>query len=466
LDEGNFSVTVYFFELKVGLGKNTCVNETGIRRGDSMEPSSVRQQHLTGEYTTMKSAQAALSGKTRGLKKILPFLGPAFIAAIAYIDPGNFATNIAAGSKYGYLLLWVVLISNLMAVLIQSMSAKLGIATGRNLPEVARERFSKPVSVGLWIQSELVIMATDLAEFIGGALGIHLLSGIPMLYSALIAAVASFAILELQRRGFRPLEAGITAFLFVVVAAFSVEAFLSKPDEGQVLKGLFIPQFDGVNSIMLAAGILGATVMPHAIYLHSALTQRRVLGKTDEDRRKIFRFEMVDIVVAMLVAGVINGIMLVVAAALFFRNGLNVGDLDVAFQQFSNLIGPVSAILFGIGLLAAGLSSSSVGTMSGDIVMQGFIKRRIPIYLRRMITMVPPLAVIAFGVNPTVALVISQVILSFGIAFALVPLIMFTSNRKLMGSLVNRKITTVTAWCVAVLVIFLNLFLLFETFFA
>ncbi|HET7615978.1 MAG TPA: Nramp family divalent metal transporter [Bacillales bacterium] len=420
---------------------------------------------LQQNNATVLSAQTALAGKSRGLKKLLPFLGPAFIAAIAYIDPGNFATNISAGSKYGYMLLWVVLLSNLMAVLIQSMSAKLGIATGKNLPEVARDRFSKPVSYGLWIQSELVIMATDLAEFIGGALGIHLLSGMAMLPSALLAAAASFAILELQRRGFRSLEAGIACFLFTVVIAFTVEAFLSKPSGAEVLDGLFIPQFDGVSSLMLAAGILGATVMPHAIYLHSALTQRRVVGKTEEDRRKIFRFEMIDIVIAMLVAGVINGIMLIVAAALFFKNGLAVADLEVAFHQFKGLIGSVSAILFGVGLLAAGLSSSSVGTMSGDVVMQGFIRKRIPLYLRRLITMVPPMAVIAFGVNPTAALVVSQVILSFGIAFALVPLIMFTSSRKLMGTLVNRTWTTIIGWCVSLLVISLNVFLLFQTFF-
>ncbi|HET7629173.1 MAG TPA: Nramp family divalent metal transporter [Bacillales bacterium] len=421
-------------------------------------------QSATRKNATLLSAETALTGKSRGFRKILPFLGPAFIAAIAYIDPGNFATNISAGSRYGYMLLWVVLMSNLMAVLIQSMSAKLGIATGRNLPEMARDHFPKPVSFALWIQSELVIMATDLAEFIGGALGIHLLSGLGLFPSALLAAAASFAILELQRRGFRSLEAGIAAFLFTVVIAFSIEAFLSHPDGSEVLHGLLVPQFDGVNSLMLAAGILGATVMPHAIYLHSALTQRRVVGKTEEDRRKIFRFEMVDIVIAMLIAGVINGIMLIVSAALFFENGLTVLDLDIAFDQFGQLIGPVSAILFGVGLLAAGLSSSSVGTMSGDIVMQGFIRRRIPIYLRRLITMVPPLAVIALGINPTFALVISQVILSFGIAFALVPLLMFTSNRSLMGTLVNGKGTTIIGWCVAAFVITLNAFLLIQTF--
>lgn len=413
----------------------------------------------------MNAAQASLDGKVRGLKRILPFMGPAFIAAVAYIDPGNFATNIAAGSKYGYLLLWVIFASNLMAGLIQTLSAKLGIATGKNLPEVAREHFSKPTAIGLWIQGELVIMATDLAEFIGAALGLHLLFGLPMLYAALIAAVGSFAILELQRRGVRPLEAGITAMVFMVVVAFGIQVFFAKPEAGPLLTGLFVPQFQGVDSILLASGILGATVMPHAIYLHSALTQRRVVGQTNSHRKQIFRFEMVDIVIAMIIAGAINASMLVVAAALFFKNGLRVEDLDVSYMEFGHLIGPFAAILFGVGLLAAGLSSSSVGTMSGDIVMQGFIKKRIPIYLRRAITMIPPLAIIISGVNATFALVISQVFLSFGIAFALVPLIMFTSNRGLMGNLVNHRWTTVISWMIAVLIIALNLFLLYQTIF-
>lgn len=415
--------------------------------------------------TTIQSAQAVLGGKTQGIKRLLPFLGPAFVAAIAYIDPGNFATNIAGGSKYGYLLLWVVLVSNLMAILIQSMSAKLGIATGKNLPEVARQQFPKPVSIGLWIQAELVVMATDLAEFIGASLGLYLIFGIPLLPAALIAAVGSFAILELQRRGFRSLEAGITGLLFIVVLAFITQLFFAKPEIAPILSGFLVPQFKGVDSVLLAAGILGATVMPHAIYLHSALTQRRVVGTTEEDRRKIFRFEFIDILIAMFIAGAINASMLIVAAALFFKNGLQVQDLDVAFQQLGHLVGPVSSILFGVSLLASGLSSSSVGTMSGDIIMQGFIKRRIPLYLRRCITMLPPLTIIALGVNPTHALVMSQVVLSFGIAFALIPLIMFTSNRRLMGSLVNRRITTILAWCVATLIITLNVFLLFQTFF-
>lgn len=351
-----------------------------------------------------------------------------------------------------------------MALLIQSLSAKLGIATGKNLPEIAREEFPKPVSIGLWIQGELVIIATDLAEFIGAALGLYLLFRIPLLEASIIAAIGSFAILELQRRGYRALEAGITGMLFVVVIAFAVQTFVAKPDLASVAGGLFIPRFEGTDSVLLAAGILGATVMPHAIYLHSALTQRRVVGRTEKEKKLIFRFEFLDILIAMVVAGAINASMLIVAAALFFKNGLFVEDLDVAFQHFGTLAGPVSAILFGVGLLVAGLSSSSVGTLSGDIIMQGFIQYRIPLYVRRLITIIPPIAIIASGVNPTSALVMSQVVLSFGIAFALIPLILFTSKKRIMGDLTNARWVTGISWVIAALVVALNVFLIVDTF--
>lgn len=430
-----------------------------------MRDKTLDKKYIPKLSKTRVSADAVLRGEVTGIKKILPFLGPAFIAAVAYIDPGNFATNITAGSKYGYLLLWVIAFSNLMAVLIQSLSAKLGIATGKNLPEIARDRFPKSVSIFLWIQSELVIIATDLAEFIGAALGLYLLFDIPMVPAALITAVGSFAILELQRRGFRSLEAGIAAMVLIVVLAFAFQTFLAKPDMGAVLGGMITPKFEGVDSILLAAGILGATVMPHAIYLHSSLTQNRIVGKNEAEKKRIFKFEFIDIIIAMIIAGAINMCMLIVSAALFFKNGLIVEDLDVAFHQFGQYVSPIAAISFGLGLLIAGLSSSSVGTMSGDVVMQGFINVRINLYLRRAITMIPALAIIISGVNPTNALVMSQVILSFGIAFALVPLIMFTSNKKLMGGLTNHRVTTIIAWIVAALVILLNIFLLIETVF-
>ncbi|RHW43286.1 divalent metal cation transporter [Neobacillus notoginsengisoli] len=424
-----------------------------------------QSRHHERNARLQTNASLTLSGKAKGLKGLLPFLGPAFIAAVAYIDPGNYATNIAAGSEYGYTLLWVILASNLMAGLIQTMSAKLGIATGKNLPEMCRDRYSKKTSMFLWIQAELVVMATDLAEFIGAALGLYLLFNIPMIAAALLAAIGSFAILELQRRGVRSLEAIITGMIFVVVLAFGIQVFFAKPEAGPLLAGLLIPKFQGGNSVLLSAGMLGATVMPHAIYLHSALTQKRIVGRSDAERKKIFKFETIDVIIAMVIAGAINASMLIVAAALFHKSGLNVQDIDVAYHQFDRLLGSNAAICFGVGLLMAGLSSSSIGTMSGDIIMQGYIRRRIPLYLRRFITMVPPLAIILLGINATKALVMSQVVLSFGIAFALIPLIMFTSNKEIMGGLVNKKINTILAWVIAIVIIALNLFLLVDTFF-
>jgi len=420
---------------------------------------------LPGETATARAAHASLKGDRRGIRKLWPFLGPAFIAAVAYVDPGNFATNISGGAQFGYLLLWVILTSNLMAMLIQSMSAKLGIATGKNLPEVCRERFPRFVTLGLWVQAEVIAMATDLAEFIGAALALNLLFGIPLFPAGLLTAVGAFGILELQRRGFRPLEAVISALVGVIVVAFAFQMFYAQPEGDRILAGLFTPRFAGTESVLLAAGILGATVMPHVIYLHSALTQRRVVGRTDEERKKIFRFELVDVVIAMAIAGTINASMLIMAAALFHEGGLNVGDIDFAFEQLKVLEGNTAAILFGVALLASGLSSSSVGTMAGQVVMQGFINRRIPLFLRRLITMTPALVILAIGLNPSRSLVMSQVVLSFGIPFALIPLLIHCRNRSVMGVLVNRRVTTAIATVVVTLIVSLNVFLLYQTFF-
>lgn len=428
-----------------------------------MSNSAHTLDSLPGESATIRAAEAALAGHHRGLKRLLPFLGPAFIASVAYIDPGNFATNIQAGSTYGYMLLWVVAVSNLMAVVIQSMSAKLGIATGRNLPELCRERFSGPVTIALWIQSEFIAIATDLAEFIGGALGLHLLFGIALFPAAVITGVFSFALLELQRRGFRPLEAGIAAMIGIVIFSFGYEVWVAHPDGGALLDGLFVPKLDGPDSVVLAAGILGATVMPHVIYLHSALTQRRVVGRTEDERRRIFRFEFIDILIAMGVAGLINGAMLVMAAGLFHGIGSPVTSIEGAFARLGDQVGSGAAILFGLGLLASGFSSSSVGTMSGQVVMQGFINRHIPIFLRRLITMLPALLILWLGVDATTSLIMSQVVLSFGIPFALIPLLLFCSNREIMGSLVNRRVTTIAAWAIALVVIALNVFIIWQT---
>src|SRR5829696_3396003 len=445
------------------LWQQASIRPGGFNKDD--EVAAGAEGVLPGETATARAAHASLKGEKRGLARLWPFLGPAFIAAVAYVDPGNFATNISGGAQFGYLLLWVILTSNLMAMLIQSMSAKLGIATGKNLPEVCRERFPRAVTLGLWVQAEVIAMATDLAEFIGAALALNLLFGIPLFPAGLITAVGAFAILELQRRGFRPLETAISALVGVIVVAFAFQMFYARPEADRILAGLFTPQFAGTESVLLAAGILGATVMPHVIYLHSALTQRRVVGRTEEEKKKIFRFELVDVVIAMAIAGTINASMLIMAAALFHANGLNVGDIDFAFEQLKVLEGNTPAILFGVALLASGLSSSSVGTMAGQVVMQGFINRRIPLFLRRLITMLPALVVLAIGLNPSRSLVISQVVLSFGIPFALIPLLIHCRNRSVMGALVNRRLTTGIATVVVGLIVSLNVFLLYRTFF-
>jgi manganese transport protein len=420
---------------------------------------------LPGEARVLEAAEQSLAGRRRGIRKYWPFLGPAFIAAVAYVDPGNFATNMAAGAKFGYLLLWVVLAANLTAMLIQSMSAKLGIATRRNLPEICRERFSRRTSFALWIQAEVVAMATDLAEFMGAAIGLQLLFGIALFPAALLTGVAAFAILALQAKGFRRLESVIAGLILVIVASFAVQVVLSDPDRTGILHGLFVPRFDGTESVLLAAGILGATVMPHVIYLHSALTQHRIVGANDEARQRIFHFERVDVIIAMGIAGVINLSMLVTAAAVFHDKGLvDVGDdLGDVYDQLGVDPGTAAATLFGVALLASGLSSSSVGTLAGQVVMQGFVNRKIPLFLRRFVTMLPALVIIAFGVDPSRALVLSQVVLSFGIPFALVPLVLFCRDRSLMGELVNRRSTTVAAWIVAGAIITLNVFLLEQT---
>jgi manganese transport protein len=417
---------------------------------------------LPGEARVLDAAERALSGERRGVRAVLPFLGPAFIAAVAYVDPGNFATNMAGGSQFGYTLLWVVLAANLMAMLIQSLSAKLGIATGRSLPELCRDRFPSRVVVLLWLQAEAIAMATDLAEFVGAALGLHLVFGLSMWASGVLTGLAAFIILGLQVWGFRRLEAAITGLVAVIVLAFGLELLKSRPSAAGMAHGTFVPQFSGSGSALLAVGIIGATVMPHVIYLHSSLTQKRIVGTNAVARHKIFRFEMVDITIAMGIAGVINLAMLATAAAVFHARGMfGVGnDLGQVFQGLDRYLGGHSGMIFGLALLASGVASSCVGTMSGQVVMQGFIHRQIPIFARRAITMIPALVLIGVGFDPSRALVLSQVFLSFGIPFALVPLLVFTGSRTLMGSLVNRRLTMLTAAVVAAVIIGLNVYLL------
>ncbi|GAC1671073.1 MAG: Nramp family divalent metal transporter [Candidatus Dormibacteraceae bacterium] len=417
---------------------------------------------LPGEERVLRAAEKALNGETRGLRALMPFLGPAFVAAVAYVDPGNFATNIAGGAQYGYMLLWVVLAANLMAMLVQSMSAKLGIATGLNLAEVCREKFPRGATIALWIQAEVIAMATDLAEFVGASIGIHLLfPAIPLFVAGIMTAIAAFGILSLQSQGFRGFEAVITALVGVIVAAFAFEVILARPSVTGVVSGLITPRFAGTESVLLGAGILGATVMPHVIYLHSALTQRRVVGVTEVQKQKIYRFERWDVIIAMGLAGIINIAMLTIAAAALHGRNLDIQGLEQAFNALGLTLGHGADIFFGLGLLASGLSSSSVGTLAGQVVMQGFIRRSIPLYVRRTITMAPALLVIGIGFDPSRALVLSQVVLSFGIPFALIPLLVFCRDRKLMGTLVNRRITTVVATGVVAVILSLNVFLIY-----
>jgi manganese transport protein len=412
------------------------------------------------------AASRTLSGEKRGIRAMLPFLGPAFIASVAYVDPGNFATNMAGGAQFGYALGWVVLSANLMAMLVQALSAKLGIATGRSLPEVCRDRLPHRLVVFLWLQAELIAMATDLAEFTGAALGLHLVFGLPMWASVVLAGIATFAVLAMEASGFRRLEAAITAGVGVVVLAFCLELLVSRPPAGAVAVGASEPTLPG-GSALLAVSIIGATVMPHVIYLHSALVRGRVEGKRPADRRRIFRFETIDVLLAMSVAGVINLAMLATAAAVFFSRGDTSagGDLGRVVAGLNGslgagYLGAHAGTIFGVALLVSGIASSCVGTMSGQIVMEGFLQRRIPLFLRRAVTMIPALVVLALGFSPTRALVLSQVFLSFGIPFALVPLVIFTRDRAIMGDLVNRRLTDVAAIVVAAIIVGLNVYLL------
>jgi manganese transport protein len=400
-------------------------------------------------------------GRLRGR---LAILGPAFVASIAYVDPGNFATNIAGGARFGYVLLWVIVAANLMAMLIQNLSAKVGVATGRNLPELCRAHLPRPATWGLWVQAELIAMATDLAEFVGAAIALNLLFGIALLPAGLITAVAAFAILGLQARGYRRFEQAIVGFLAIIAGGFLYETLSVGADAGGVAAGL-VPGFAGTDSVLLATGILGATVMPHVIYLHSALTQSRIPVRDGAERRRLLRFQRLDVAIAMVIAGLVNMSMLIVAAHLFHGAGMTgVDSIEGAHAGFERLVGGGAALAFAVALLASGFASSSVGTFAGQVVMQGFIARAVPLVLRRAVTMTPALVVLAVGVDPSRALVISQVVLSFGIPFALVPLVWLTARRDLMGALVNRRLTTVVAGTVATLISALNVFLLYQTF--
>ena len=391
-------------------------------------------------------------------------IGPAFVASVAYIDPGNFATNFAAGARYGYALLWVVVAANLVAMAVQYQSAKVGVASGRDLPELCRDVFPRRVSVLLWLQAEVVAMATDVAEFVGAAIGLYLVFGVPLFLSGVITAVLAFAILALEQRGHRRFELVIVALLAFVLLGFAYDLIVTGVDVPQVGAGL-VPHFAGPDSVVLSAGIVGATVMPHVVYLHSALTKNRIPCRDDGERRRLLRYQRLDVVLALGAAGVINLAMIIIAASVFFRTGRTSGDSIIAAHRgLATLAGGGAALAFAVALVASGLSSSSVGTYAGQVVMQGFVRYRIPLFLRRALTMTPALVVLALGLPLTGTLIVSQVLLSFGIPFALVPLVLLTRRRDVMGAFANGRATTAVLGVVAGVIVALDASLLWATF--
>ncbi len=406
----------------------------------------------------MLNSRAVNNSTSRPSRRIkLSLMGPAFIAAIGYIDPGNFATNIQAGASFGYTLLWVVVWANVMAMLIQLLSAKLGIATGKNLAEHIRDRFPRPAVWAYWVQAEIIAMATDLAEFIGAAIGFKLLLGVTLLQGAVLTGIATFLILMLQKRGQKPLELVIGGLLLFVAMAYIVELVFSQPQLSGLLRGMAIPDLPNGDAVFLAAGVLGATIMPHVIYLHSSLTQ--TAGKDSKAER--YSATKLDVAIAMTIAGFVNLAMMATAAAAFHFNGHSgITNLDQAYLTLQPLLGNAAATIFGLSLVAAGLSSTVVGTLAGQVVMQGFVRFYIPIWVRRVVTMMPSFIVIMMGMDATRILVLSQVLLSFGIALALVPLLAFTGNRELMGDMVNGRLIQNLGKLIVLVVVGLNGYLL------
>ena len=400
---------------------------------------------------------------TRRAGAFLALLGPAFVAAIAYVDPGNVASNISAGAQFGYLLVWVIVMANAMAGLVQFLSAKLGLVTGMSLPEAVRERASRPVRLAYWGQAETVAMATDLAEVVGGAIALHLLFGLPLVVGGLITGVVSMGLLLVQdRRGQRPFERVIIGMLAVIAVGFLASVVISPPSASEAVAGL-VPRFDGAESVLLAAAMIGATVMPHAVYLHSGLARdRHGHPAPGPGRIRLLRATRVDVGLAMVLAGTVNLAMLLMAANTL-RGRENVDTLEGAHAAVREALGPVAGLLLAIGLLASGLASTSVGAYAGAMIMQGLLRRRVALLLRRLITLIPAIAVLAAGIDPTRALIISQVVLSFGIPFALIPLVRLTADRALMGADVNHRVTSALAWLVAVIISLLNIALIYLT---
>jgi len=413
---------------------------------------------------TVSVARSVLAGQRRGVRAHLAFAGPAVIASIAYMDPGNFATNIQAGAKYGYQLLWVVLLANLIAMLFQALSAKLGIVTGRNLAEMCREHFSRPIVWIMWVVSELAAMATDLAEFLGGAIGLSLLFHMPLLAGMAVTAVVTYGILMFEGFGFRPIELIIGSLVILIGLCYLVEMFIVPVDWAAAARHIVVPQIPDAEALLLAVGIIGATVMPHAVYLHSGLTQARMPVRDDNERRKLLGFSNQEVIIALAVAGLVNMAMVMMASSAFHAGHPEVAEIETAYHTLTPLLGIGAAGVFLLSLIASGISSSTVGTMAGQMIMQGFVAFRIPIWVRRLVTILPAFVIVALGVNATKALVISQVVLSIALPLPMISLMIFTGRADIMGAFVNRKATHAAALTGTAVVLLLNMFLIVQTF--
>jgi manganese transport protein len=421
-----------------------------------VRPASLSEQ-------TVATARQVLAGERGGLRAALAFVGPAVVASIAYVDPGNFATNIQAGAKYGYGLLWVVLLANVIAMLFQGLSAKLGIVTGKNLAEMCRDHFPRPVVLAMWIVSEIAAMATDVAEFLGGAIGLSLLFQMPLIAGMAVTAVVTYGLLMFESYGFRPLELIIGSIVGIICLCYLAEMFIAPVDWGAAAYHTVVPQIADAGALLLAVGIIGATVMPHAIYLHSGLMQARVPARNDAERRKVVRFSNREVIIALAVAGLVNMAMVMMASSAFHTGHPEVAEIETAYHTLTPLLGAGAAGIFLLSLIASGVSASTVGTMAGQMIMQGFVRFRIPIWLRRLVTMVPAFVVVALGANTTNALVISQVVLSIALPLPMIALIIFTSRRDIMGAFTNSRLTATLAIAGAGAVLALNVVLIVQT---
>ncbi|MGA8691082.1 MAG: Nramp family divalent metal transporter [Methyloceanibacter sp.] len=423
--------------------------------------SIVRRESLSER--TVSTARQVLAGQRGGMRAYLAFAGPAVIASIAYMDPGNFATNIQAGARYGYTLLWVVLLANLIAMLFQALSAKLGIVTGRNLAEMCRDEFPRPVVWGMWVVSEVAAMATDLAEFLGGAIGLSLLFHMPLFAGMVVTAIVTYGILLFEGSGFRPVEMIIGGLVGIIGLCYLIEMFIAPVDWGAAALHTVVPELPDGEALLLAVGIIGATVMPHAIYLHSGLTQGRTPVRDENERRKVLRFSNQEVILALVVAGLVNMAMVMMASSAFHAGHSDVAEIETAYHTLTPLLGIGAAGVFLLSLIASGVSSSAVGTMAGQMIMQGFVGFRIPIWVRRLVTMLPAFVVVALGANATSALVISQVVLSIALPLPMIALLIFTRRPDIMGSFANSRLTNIAALVGTALVLVLNSILILLT---